>query len=163
MDRAERKFPAAAGVLFGLGLGGFFDGIVLHQVLQWHHMVTSAGYPADTVRNLEINTFFDGLFHASTYIFVILGLIVLWKTAHKAHLWWSWKLLVGTVLIGFGTFNLVEGIIDHHILGLHHVNETVPRAQWIYWDLGFLLWGAVMVLAGWIIYRRGRRISGPAA
>ena len=70
---------------------------------------------------------------------------------------------MGTVLIGFGTFNLVEGIIDHHILGLHHVNETVPRAQWIYWDLGFLLWGAVMVLAGWIIYRRGRRISGPAA
>jgi uncharacterized membrane protein len=24
----------------GLGLGGFLDGIVLHQVLQWHHMLT---------------------------------------------------------------------------------------------------------------------------
>jgi uncharacterized membrane protein len=33
-------------VLLGPGLGSFFDGIVLHQMLQWHHMVTSAGYPA---------------------------------------------------------------------------------------------------------------------
>ena len=39
-------FPIAAGILFGLGLGGFFDGIVLHQILQWHHMLTDAGYPA---------------------------------------------------------------------------------------------------------------------
>jgi uncharacterized membrane protein len=27
-------FPIPAGILFGLGLGGFFDGIVLHQVLR---------------------------------------------------------------------------------------------------------------------------------
>ncbi|MGZ5240675.1 MAG: DUF2243 domain-containing protein, partial [Caldimonas sp.] len=32
---ATTSFPAAAGILFGLGLGGFFDGIVLHQILQW--------------------------------------------------------------------------------------------------------------------------------
>ena len=57
-----RQFPLSAGILFGLGLGGFFDGIVLHQVLQWHHMLTSAGYPPDSLENLEINTFFDGLF-----------------------------------------------------------------------------------------------------
>ena len=42
----EEGFLVSAGILFGLGLGGFFDGIVLHQVLQWHHMLTSAGYPA---------------------------------------------------------------------------------------------------------------------
>ena len=159
MAEAGRKFPAAAGILFGLGLGGFFDGIVLHQILQWHHMVTSAGYPADTLHNLEINTFFDGLFHASTYIFVVLGLFVLWRTAHRGHLWWSWKLLLGTILIGFGTFNLVEGIVNHQILGLHHVNETVPRQQWIYWDVGFLLWGALMLVAGWILYRSAQRVS----
>ena len=122
---------AAAGILFGLGLGGFFDGIVLHQVLQWHHMLTSAGYPPDSVENLEVNTFFDGLFHVATYVFVLLGLAVLWRTAHHAHLWWSWKLLVGTLLIGFGLFNLVEDVVDHHLLGIHHVNETVPREQWI--------------------------------
>jgi Predicted membrane protein (DUF2243) len=50
-------FPLSAGVLFGLGLGGFFDGIALHRVLQWHHMLTQAGYPATSLENLENNTF----------------------------------------------------------------------------------------------------------
>jgi uncharacterized membrane protein len=156
VDREHLGFPASAGILFGLGLGGFFDGIVLHQVLQWHHMVTSAGYPPDTVENLKINTFFDGLFHAATYVFVVLGLVVFWRAAHRRHLWWSWKLLLGTVLIGFGIFNVVEGLIDHHLLGLHHVNETVPRSRWIYWDAGFLVWGAAMIAGGWALYRAGR-------
>jgi len=66
----QRGFPAAAGFFLGLGMGGFFDGIILHQVLQWHHMLTSAGYPADNLRNLQINTLWDGLFHLFTYIFV---------------------------------------------------------------------------------------------
>ena len=148
---AYREFPISAGILFGLGLGGFFDGIVFHQILQWHHMLTSAGYPANDVRNLEINTLWDGIFHASTYIFVLLGLIILWKRAHRTHVRWSGKLLVGTILMGFGMFNLIEGIIDHHLLGIHHVNETAPQEQWIYWDLGFLIWGAVMLIIGWFL------------
>ncbi|MES2712377.1 MAG: DUF2243 domain-containing protein [Pseudomonadota bacterium] len=157
-----RKFPVAAGILFGLGLGGFFDGIVLHQILQWHHMVTSAGWPADTVEGLRTNTFWDGVFHASTWIFVVLGLLLFWRTAHRVHLWWSGKLLAGTLLIGFGLFNLIEGIVDHHLLGLHHVNETVPREQWIYWDLGFLAWGAAMLVGGLALLRAGHRESEKA-
>jgi uncharacterized membrane protein len=51
-------------------------------------------------------------------------------------LWWSGKLLAGTGLMGFSLFNLAEEIIDHHIPGIHHVNETVPPSQWIYWDIG---------------------------
>lgn len=153
----DRQFPVSAGILFGLGLGGFFDGIVLHQLLQWHHMLTSAGYPPNDVRNLEINTLWDGIFHASTYIFVLLGLIILWKRAHRTHVRWSGKLLAGTILMGFGIFNLFEGIVDHHLLGIHHVNETVPRDQWIYWDLGFLIWGAVMLVIGWYLMKAGQR------
>lgn len=158
-DIEERRFPVAAGILFGLGLGGFFDGIVLHQILQWHHMVTSAGYPADSLENLKINTLWDGLFHAGTYIFVALGLLILWRTAHRAHLWWSGKLLVGTMLMGFGIFNLVEGIVNHQLLGLHHVNETVPREQWLYWDIGFLIWGAAMLVGGCLLFAAGKRES----
>ena len=71
--------------MLGLGLGRFFDGIVLHQLLQWHHMLTSAGYPADSLRNLQINTLADGLFHASTYILVVWGLILLWRKARLPH------------------------------------------------------------------------------
>ncbi|TIX75601.1 MAG: DUF2243 domain-containing protein [Mesorhizobium sp.] len=155
----HRRFPTSAGILLGLGLGGFFDGIVLHQLLQWHHMATSAGYPADSVENLRFNTLLDGLFHAGTYVFVVLGLIVLWRTAHKSHLWWSGKMLLGTMLMGFGIFNLVEGVIDHQLLGIHHVNETVPQDQWIYWDIGFLIWGALMLIGGWALSRRGKRES----
>jgi uncharacterized membrane protein len=155
--RIERAFPVSAGILLGLGLGGFFDGIVLHQVLQWHHMLTSAGYPANSVSNLEINTLWDGFFHMSTYIFVVLGLLILWRAARRTHIRWSGKLLAGTILMGFGLFNVAEGLIDHHLLGIHHVNETVPPAQWLYWDIGFLVWGALMLLGGWRLMRTGQQ------
>ena len=56
---------------------------------------------------------------------------------------------------GFGTFNLVEGTISHHILGLHHVNETVSREYWAYWDFAFLAWGAAMLLGGLLLLRTG--------
>jgi uncharacterized membrane protein len=157
VDGKQAGFPTSAGILFGLGLGGFFDGIVLHQILQWHHMVTSAGYPADSVANLKINTLWDGVFHASTYAFVVAALVLLWKQARRMHFVWSTKLIVGTLLMGFGIFNLVEGIVDHHLLGLHHVNETVPRAQWVFWDIGFLAWGAAMLVIGWLLLEAGQR------
>lgn len=147
--------PQSAGILLGLGLGGFFDGIVLHQVLQWHHMATSAGYPPDTVENLRLNTLLDGLFHAVTYAFVVLGLVVLWRAARRPHGTWSGRRFAGTVLIGFGLFNVIEGTVNHHVLGLHHVNETVPRDQWIWWDAGFLVWGVAMVVGGLALSRAG--------
>ena len=31
--------PLRPLLLTGFGLGAFLDGIVLHQVLQWHHLV----------------------------------------------------------------------------------------------------------------------------
>ena len=59
--------------------------------------------------------------------------------------------------MGFGIFNLVEGIIDHQILGIHHVNETVARPYWIYWDMGFLVWGAAMLVGGWFLLKQESR------
>jgi uncharacterized membrane protein len=151
-----RKFPVAAGILFGLGLGGFVDGIVLHQLLQWHHMLSS-WYPTDTVENLKLNTTWDGIFHTGTYIFVVAGLFSLWQSAHRRHLYWSNKMLIGTLLLGWGSFNLVEGIIDHEVLGVHHVNEIVAQSQQIYWDTGFLVWGLAMIAVGWAMVRTGRQ------
>src|SRR5919107_123901 len=95
----DRSFPLSAGILFGLGLGGFFDGIVLHQVLQWHHMLSS-WYPINSVPNLELNTLWDGLFHSTTYVFVVLGLIVLWRGAPRPPIPWARKLPPGSPLIG---------------------------------------------------------------
>jgi uncharacterized membrane protein len=158
---AERRFLMWGGILLGLGLGGFFDGIVLHQILQWHHIATSAGYPATSLANLEFNTTLDGFFHAGTYISTASGLALIWNSARKTHMLWSARRLFATLLVGFGLFTLVEGIVDHHVLELHHVNETVPPNMWIYWDVGFLLWGAAMLVLGLAILKTAPSSAKP--
>jgi uncharacterized membrane protein len=150
------RFPTASGVLFGLGLGGFIDGILLHQLLQWHHMVSS-WYPPNTVENLRLNTVWDGIFHSFTYVFAVLGLYLFWRAAHTTHLYWSGKLMAGSLLLGYGLFNTVEGIVDHHLLGIHHVNERVEEAQRLAWDLAFLGSGIAMLAIGWALLRAGKR------
>ena len=149
--RRSTRFTVA-GLLLGLGLGGFFDGIVLHQVLQWHHMLTSTGdHPANTVAGLETNTLWDGFFHIATYALTVAGLVVLMTelSERKRAPLWSARMFVGAALIGWGLFNLLEGVINHHILGIHHVRTDTSNQ--LLWDLGFLTWGAVMVAGGWAI------------
>src|SRR5690242_3229021 len=151
---ANGGFPISAGILFGIGLGGFVDGIVLHQILQWHHMLTSAGFPADSVPNLTLNTLFDGFFHAVTWIAVAIGLSLVHRAVRQGYAW-SGRRLLGGMAIGWGGFNLGEGIIDHHILGLHHVKEA--SANPLLWDLGFLALGILLVIMGGSLARQGRR------
>jgi uncharacterized membrane protein len=57
-------------------------------------------------------------------------------------------------LIGWGAFNLVEGVIDHHILGIHHVGDDLGAP--IGWDIGFLVFGAALVAVGWAMVQSGR-------
>jgi len=152
--RTRRPPPVGAGLLLGLGLGGFLDGIVLHQILQWHHMGSSAGVPVDTVAGLQINTLLDGLFHAATWLMVLIGLVLLWRAVRRGAALSS-RALFGSGLAGFGLFNLVEGLVNHHLLGLHHVNETVPHDQWIWWDLGFLASGVLLLALGAVMIRTG--------
>jgi uncharacterized membrane protein len=47
-------------------MGGFFDGIVLHQLLQWHHVVSRV-YPPVDPESLRQNAFWDGIFHSGTF------------------------------------------------------------------------------------------------
>ena len=158
-DRQPRL--TCAGILLGIGLGGFFDGIVLHQILQWHHLLSSHGdYPVDTVAGLQVNTLWDGLFHAVTYAATVAGLFLLWSAARLPHAPWSTKRLIGLLLMGWGGFNLVEGLINHQILTIHHVNETAPPEQWLRWDLAFLVWGALMLIGGWALARAGKTEQG---
>lgn len=60
------------------------------------------------------------------------------------------------VIDGLRAVLLVEGLNDHQILGLHHVNETVPKEKWAYWDMGFLLLGALMLAGRWVAMRQCR-------
>src|SRR5215204_4411335 len=144
--------PRAPGILLGIGLGGFVDGIVLHQLLQWHHMLSSEGnYPPTTVAGLEVNTLWDGLFHASTWLAVAVGLFFLWKAGGRGDVAWSGQAFIGLLAAGWGVFNLVEGVVDHHLLTIHHVRDDVTNT--LPWDLGFLVFGVLLVVAGWWLYR----------
>lgn len=148
--RLERRRLLAAGILLGVGLGGFFDGIVLHQVLQWHHMV-STPVPPDTVADLELNTLADGVFHAATWVVTLAGVLVLLLSGERRVEAGAHRPFGAGLLIGWGGFNLVEGLVDHHLLGLHHVR---PGPDQLAYDLGFLAWGLLMLVAGWALLRR---------
>jgi uncharacterized membrane protein len=146
-----RPVPILATVLLGVGLGGFFDGIVLHQLLQWHHMLSS-WHPITSLEALELNTRWDGYFHAGTYLVVIAAVFVIWGASGKGALRVDGRRLVGGLLAGFGLFNLIEGVVDHAILGVHHVNESAARESWPYWDAAFLVCGAAMFAIGvWLL------------
>lgn len=154
MKEQHSRPLVTAGIWLGLGLGGFFDGVVLHQILRWHHMLTSAGYPPTSVANLDVNTLADGLFHAATYLFTLIGLIMLWRASRRSDVAWSGRILIGAMLVGWGAFNLVEGLIDHQILGIHHVRDDFPPGPAkTAWDIGFLVWGALMLAGGWLMIR----------
>ena len=148
----------AAGTALGIGMGGFVDGIVLHQLLQVHNML-SAKYPTrgidpdQLVFHLQINMFWDGLFHVLTWVMTAVGLALLWHAVRLPNPDLSSKVLGGAMILGWGLFNLVEGVIDHHMLHIHHVTETDNH---LVWDLAFLLSGLVMILVGWMIIHHGR-------
>jgi uncharacterized membrane protein len=144
--------PRAPGLLLGIGLGGFIDGIVLHQILQWHHMLTATGeHPMTTVAGLETNTLVDGFFHAATWIFVASGSWLMFRAWQEGRLAPPWRVQLGLLFTGWGAFNVVEGVIDHQLLGIHHVRDDLGGP--LGWDLGFLALGVVLVAAGWAMAR----------
>jgi uncharacterized membrane protein len=140
----------------GIGLGGFADGIVLHQILQWHHMLTgdAGGEPSTTVAGLEANTLADGFFHVATWICVVVATTLLVRAWQRGELAPPWRRHVGLLLAGWGAFNLVEGLIDHQILGLHHVRDDIGAP--LAWDLAFLAFGLALLAVGALLSRRPR-------
>lgn len=154
--RASRSMRMS-GLLLGLGLGGFVDGIVLHQILQWHHMLSGTEeYPPTRLGTVQVNVTADGLFHAVTWILVVAGLAVLWS-AVRAGRPWTWRSLLGWMVVGWGVFNLVEGVVDHHLLRIHRVRPDAANP--LLWDIGFLVFGALLVAGGWFL-QRGDRTTG---
>ncbi|MEU0039458.1 DUF2243 domain-containing protein [Streptomyces sp. NPDC006333] len=150
------------GIILGVGLGGFVDGILLHQLLQWHHMLSSTNhdrigvkyYSPHTVSGLEMNTLWDGIFHVVCWIAVLLGMAVLYaRVTHNRRAMWTSHVLWGWILVGWGLFNLVEGVLDHQVLGIHHVHGGLHQA---WWDTAFLVFGALLVTGGCLLQPGGR-------
>ena len=142
-------------MILGIGIGGFIDGIVLHQILQWHEMLSNK-IPPDNFVNKSVNMFWDGIFHAFTLIVTLVGIIRLWKLLGRKDIERSGRLLAGGMLLGWGIFNLVEGIIDHQILKLHNVKEISMNKE--AWNLGFLGLSLLLIIVGWAMVRKPKAV-----
>lgn len=140
------------GLLMGIGFGGFIDGIVLHEILQWHHMI-SHKETTSTLAGLETNTMADGFFHVVAWVFVFMGMVAILQSWRQGRLAPNLPFHSGLLLMGFALFNVVEGIVDHQILQLHHVRDDLGGP--LSWDLGFLAISVVIFIAGWLLYKRG--------
>lgn len=139
-----------AGLALGMGLGGFVDGIVLHQILQLHGTVSSR-VPLTTLLGTKVNMFWDGVFHAGVWALTLIGVVLMHRSA-RAGRTIPGRTLAGAMLAGWGVFNVVEGSINHHWLGLHRVHQLGPA----YWDYLFLLSGVVLIAWGWLWARQVR-------
>lgn len=157
-QRYRSGLLVAAGIFIGAGLlAGFVDGILLHEILQWHHMITTVR-PATNLSNLEMNTLGDGLFHVGTWVLTVIGVALLWRAGGRSDIAWSPKIFAGSLLLGAGGFDVLEGLIDHQVLGIHHVKSGPNQLMW---DLGFLALGATLALIGWILLRSGHKEIEP--
>lgn len=143
---------STTSIILGIGIGGFMDGILLHQILQWHGMVSNR-LATDTVVGKAVNMFWDGIFHVVALTAVIIGVISLVRLLKKKNINPSPKLVWGGLFAGWGLFNFVEGLIHHHIIGLHNVNEFALNQD--IWNYGFLASGIMFMAIGFsLIYNR---------
>lgn len=143
---------STAGVVMGIGIGGFIDGILFHQILQLHGMVSNK-LPIDTITGKAVNMFWDGIFHALTLTAVIIGFILLLRLLKKRNINPSARLAFGGAIGGWGIFNFVEGIIHHQIIKLHNVNEFALDPD--IWNYSFLASGIIFIAIGFaFIYHR---------
>lgn len=155
-----------AGYLLGFSLGGFFDGILLHQILQWHHLLSNV----DAVRDMRWQVMADGLFHALMYVIAAVALVRLWSQRTAFAQPGADRVLWALALIGFGSWHMLDGILSHWVLGIHRIRVDSPQP--LLWDLiWFGGFGVVPALAGWRALRKGgggtpgglHAVDGPGA
>jgi uncharacterized membrane protein len=144
---------ATAATLLGLGLGGFLDGIVLHQVLQWHQMLSNQVAPT-TLLTKNVNMFWDGIFHLATWAITAAGVIALYRIIGRADAMRSPRLFGGALLFGWGAFNVLDSVANHYLLRLHNVRELAANV-WVY-NHAFLALGIAQAAVGWWLVRTVR-------
>lgn len=155
--RPELKW---AGVLLGMALGGFFDGILLHQILQWDHLLSAVeGQPW---LDLRMQLVADGLFHVLTYAVLAAGLVLLYKARQDFALDRADRYLLATTLIGFGAWNVLDSIVFHWVMQIHHIR--MDAASPLLWDLAwFMVFGVLFLLLGYRMRRGAGRPGGAAS
>lgn len=141
----SRNPLVASACVLGIGLGGFIDGIVFHQILQWHEMVSAKIIPLDFTSK-SVNMFWDGIFHAFTFFITFFGIILLYRLLQQNTLLKHQNLFIGGLLLGWGFFNLIEGILNHHIFKFHSVKDFDVNP--LIWNLSFLTFSILIIVLG---------------
>jgi uncharacterized membrane protein len=154
------RFPARSAFWLGFALSGFFDGILLHQVLRWHHLLSGLGQGGGPFADPALQIAADGWFHALMYLVAAFALAFLWRGRAGLVAPGASPRLAGWLLIGFGVWHVADAGLSHWVLGLHRIrmDSETPLA----WDVGWLLaFGAPPLAAGVLLLRR--RGEGAAA
>ena len=120
-----------SGYALGFAIGGFFDGILLHQILQWHHLLSAL--EGEPYSDLRFKILADGIFHALMYAVGGVGLWLLWRSRAEFGRAGADRLLFSNALIGFGAWHVVDAVASHWLLGIHRIrmDSDVP----LVWDL----------------------------
>lgn len=149
-------------VIMGVGLGGFADGILLHQILQWHHMLSSI-MPPSQMDAMVVNMRWDGIFHAFVWLMTLSGGFMVWNSGRHRTVLPHGVWFAGWLIFGWGLFNFIEGIVNHHIFSLHHVRyagDIYGADPSMAWGIGFILVGGLgFMLVGWLVSRYGMRLT----
>ena len=150
----------AAALLLGIALGGFFDGILLHQILQWHHLLS--GLEEGAFEDIRVQLLADGLFHVVMYLLAIWGLVLIWHNRHELDRPRSGYRILAYTFIGFGAWHIIDGVVSHWVLGIHRIRMDADNP--LFWDvLWFVVFGIAFVAIGWFIHRRGGDGAGDSA
>jgi uncharacterized membrane protein len=133
----NRNPPAKGGrsapFALGFAIGGLFDGILLHQLLQWHHLLSAVRRP--WLHDLRMQVLADGAFHAVMWFVLLIGLCLAWRD-HVAGSVPSTRVSVACMAIGFGGWHVLDAMLDHWVLHIHHIRDGSPHA--LAWDIGWL-------------------------
>ena len=133
-----------SGVLVGLGVAGFLDETVFHQLLHWHHFYDKSTPEAGLVS--------DGLFHTFSWVAVVAGLFLFADLRRRDTWipvrWW------GGLLVGLGGFQLYDGIVQHKLLQLHQIRYGVDITPY---DLVWNIIAVLLLAAGTAVLVRSRR------
>ncbi|WP_238378862.1 DUF2243 domain-containing protein [Halalkalibacillus sediminis] len=133
-----------SGVLFGFGLAAFVDETVFHQLLRWHHF-----YDLSTT---DIGLISDGLFHAFSWFATIGGLFLLAdirrRESYSGKRWW------GGMLVGAGSFQLYDGIIQHKLMRIHQIRYV---DNLIVYDIVWNVLAVMMIIAGAILLKFAKK------
>lgn len=139
----DRRRSMLCAVPLGIGLMAAVDEVVFHQLLQWHHFFDRA--------TPTFGVLSDGLLHAGELFATVLGAVLLIRLARAGRL--AARQVWAGVLLGAGGFQLFDGLISHKLLRIHQIRYDVDL---LWYDLSWNGIAVVLILAGVLIWRRGR-------